>query len=231
MENTNEATDYAVTHHAEVVETDTRETGDHLLVMMHDPTIDRTTTGSGTVASMTLADIERYRTKAGNWIPTEDAFVSHVQATSLRLLLELKAPMDDAAVDRAVRNVVDDGMATRTAIHSFSLPLLSEAKRFATAYGGADGMGFALLVKTITSPDVDTARTNDGINVVNDRYSDAVANPDAVAAYRAAGGQVGTWTPDTATAWAQLPAVDYVITDHPYYFASWRTSSTCTGSS
>ncbi|MEM1410563.1 MAG: glycerophosphodiester phosphodiesterase family protein, partial [Pseudomonadota bacterium] len=41
-----------------LIETDVRETKDGVLVLMHDDTVDRTTTGTGAVASMTLQAIK-----------------------------------------------------------------------------------------------------------------------------------------------------------------------------
>jgi glycerophosphoryl diester phosphodiesterase len=49
----------------DVVEADIRRTADHRVVVMHDPTVDRTTDGTGSVAAMTLAQLQAL--DAGSW--------------------------------------------------------------------------------------------------------------------------------------------------------------------
>lgn len=81
-ENSLEAIDYAVKAGAEILEIDVRPTKDGVLVLMHDETIDRTTTGSGKVADLTYAQLQQYVLKDYNTgaptahkIPTlEEAF-------------------------------------------------------------------------------------------------------------------------------------------------------------
>lgn len=65
-ENSLEAIDYAVKGGAEMLEIDVRSTKDGVLVLMHDETIDRTTTGSGKVADMTYAQLQQYYLKDYN---------------------------------------------------------------------------------------------------------------------------------------------------------------------
>lgn len=45
-------------HGIDVIETDLRKTADGVWVILHDDTLDRTTTGSGNIAEMSLADLE-----------------------------------------------------------------------------------------------------------------------------------------------------------------------------
>lgn len=65
-ENSLEAIDYAVKAGAEMLEIDVRPTKDGVLVLMHDETINRTTTGSGKVADMTYAELQQYYLKDYN---------------------------------------------------------------------------------------------------------------------------------------------------------------------
>ena len=46
-----------------MVELDVWKTKDGELVLMHDPTVDRTTDGSGRIADMTLAELRQLRLK------------------------------------------------------------------------------------------------------------------------------------------------------------------------
>lgn len=54
----------------DMVEIDIKKTKDDQFVLMHDYTIDRTTTGKGAVADYTLAELKKYRLKAGHNIKT-----------------------------------------------------------------------------------------------------------------------------------------------------------------
>ncbi|AZV80941.1 glycerophosphoryl diester phosphodiesterase (plasmid) [Parasedimentitalea marina] len=79
------------------IETDVRTTRDKKLVMVHDSTLDRTTSGSGYVAQTDLAEIQKL--DAGSWmgpefagmkVPTMKAFLTDICALGLSLQLEFK---------------------------------------------------------------------------------------------------------------------------------------------
>ena len=55
-ENTVPAFELAIAQRADVVECDVRRTSDGVLLLMHDATVDRTTSGSGELRSMTAAE-------------------------------------------------------------------------------------------------------------------------------------------------------------------------------
>jgi glycerophosphoryl diester phosphodiesterase len=54
-----------------VIEIDTRLSADGTCVLMHDPTVDRTTDGTGAVASLTVAELKKL--DAGSWFAPEFA--------------------------------------------------------------------------------------------------------------------------------------------------------------
>jgi glycerophosphoryl diester phosphodiesterase len=64
-ENSLAAIEDCVSLGVDIVELDVRETRDGHLVLMHDSTVDRTTSGSGPVADMTLAELKRLRLRKG----------------------------------------------------------------------------------------------------------------------------------------------------------------------
>lgn len=78
-------------------ETDVQMTQDGELILMHDFTIDRTTTGAGYVRDLTLQDIKQY--DAGSWfgesfsgekVPTLDDLFELIVGTDILLNIELK---------------------------------------------------------------------------------------------------------------------------------------------
>jgi glycerophosphoryl diester phosphodiesterase len=77
-ENSIDALLSAVNLGADIVELDVGRTRDHVLVLMHDSTIDRTTNGSGTVSGRDFADIQRFYLK---W---PDGRISHSKIPTLR---------------------------------------------------------------------------------------------------------------------------------------------------
>jgi glycerophosphoryl diester phosphodiesterase len=64
-ENTYAAFERAIADGALYTETDVRATSDGALVLVHDPTLDRTTDGSGPVSALTLEELRRL--DAGSW--------------------------------------------------------------------------------------------------------------------------------------------------------------------
>jgi len=108
-ENTLVAIERGLLEGAQVIEVDVHRTRDGHLVLMHDPTVDRTTGGSGYVRDMTLAEIKTL--DAGYWftpdgvtypyrgrgvtVPTlEEALTAFPAA---RFLIEIKEPDPEAA--------------------------------------------------------------------------------------------------------------------------------------
>jgi glycerophosphoryl diester phosphodiesterase len=55
---------------ADTVEVDLRRTGDGVLVVMHDATLDRTTNGHGPIGALTLAAVQRLDAGKGEKVPT-----------------------------------------------------------------------------------------------------------------------------------------------------------------
>lgn len=69
-ENSVEAVEYAINMGVDIVEIDLARTKDGQLVLMHDDTVDRTTTGTGRVEDLTLAEIKQLRLRNGCNIKT-----------------------------------------------------------------------------------------------------------------------------------------------------------------
>ena len=121
----------AIRHGADWLEFDVRLTGDGVPVVIHDPTLKRTTTGRGPVRSRTLGEIRRL--DAGSWyderfsgerVPTLDDVLKLGSKT--RLNIEIKsncAPASEAA-EAVWSRVRDGGLQDRTLITSFDIDIL-----------------------------------------------------------------------------------------------------------
>ncbi len=86
-ENSTVALEHCVAIGVDMMETDIRETKDGYLVMVHDESVDRTTTGTGKVADLTLAQIKALRLRQNEG--GRDALVTDVQVPTLDEMLAL----------------------------------------------------------------------------------------------------------------------------------------------
>lgn len=109
------------------VEFDVQRSADGHLVVFHDDTLERTSTGQGTIGEHTLAALREM--DAGSWfdpaftgepIPTLDEVFAFLAGTDLLLFIELKAPSLYPGIERQVIDrVVQMGLADRVQIRSF----------------------------------------------------------------------------------------------------------------
>lgn len=141
-ENTLAAFQRAREQGAEVLETDIRFTRDDEIILMHDAALDRTTTGTGIVAQMTLAEIKHARAgrsfartaKLGDEeIPTLAEFLQFTAAQNVPIALELKddrfcAPRD---AERLISLLTRHGALERTVLLSFSGARVQACKQIA----------------------------------------------------------------------------------------------------
>ena len=106
------------------IETDVQLTRDGHLVLMHDPTVDRTTNGTGKVAELTFAEIRRLDAGLGEHIPTLEETLALTRAQVV-LQIELKGPGTALPVVQAVEaaHAVDQVILT-----SFKHDWLIEAR-------------------------------------------------------------------------------------------------------
>lgn len=96
---------------ADIVELDLGKTSDGQLIIMHDKTIDRTTTGKGKPSNFTLAAIKQFYLKSGNGhktahrIPTFDEFLN---AAKGKVILDVDKGYE--FIDQAIPMLNDRGM-------------------------------------------------------------------------------------------------------------------------
>lgn len=82
---------------ADYVEVDVRLSRDHVPVIMHDPTVDRTTNGSGRVGEFTAADLHLLDAGQGEQIPTLEE-VCLLVGKKTGLCVEIKEPGSELEV-------------------------------------------------------------------------------------------------------------------------------------
>lgn len=137
-ENTLAAFRLALELGTDAIELDLRPTRDAQVVVLHDETVDRTTSGRGRLADLTLAEVERL--DAGSWfgsrfrgerIPRLADVLELAGRYPIRLLLELKThgSPGDAWIARAVEEVRRAGLLGRVTFLSFDASALEQVKR------------------------------------------------------------------------------------------------------
>lgn len=72
-ENSIQAIENAIRMGVDMVEIDIQRTSDGEFVLMHDPTLNRTSTGKGRIADLTLEQIKKFRLRSGNGIKSRRA--------------------------------------------------------------------------------------------------------------------------------------------------------------
>jgi glycerophosphoryl diester phosphodiesterase len=70
-ENSLQAYKLAIAMGVDIIEVDLDKTRDGVIVIMHDPTLDRTTTGKGKTADFTLAELKALHLRDGLHVPTQ----------------------------------------------------------------------------------------------------------------------------------------------------------------
>lgn len=165
-ENTMEAFRQAIALGVDGIELDVRATADGQIVVIHDPTVNRTTSGGGAVAELTLAQVQQLDAGArfasdggtshpwrdrGIFIPTLDEVLR--DTPGVPLLIELKTP----AASTGTRAIIERHAATeRCIVASFDyrsvLPFRGSAIRTGSSRRDVARMllpaGFGLTIRT-----------------------------------------------------------------------------------
>ncbi len=133
VENSRAAFLHAIALGADQVEFDVHRTADGRLVVVHDATLDRTTTGTGPVGARTLVELRGFRLRElpEETVPTFEEVLDILAPASIGLRIEIKPGPDldryegiEAAVVELLRA---RGLLERSVITSFLLPILAAA--------------------------------------------------------------------------------------------------------
>ena len=208
------------------LETDVHLTADGAVVVLHDATLDRTTTGTGAVGERTLADLARLRLRAADGSPTGEIVPTLAQLLDLvgpsraGLLLEIKAGPGrqryPGIEDRALALVRDRRLLARTVVMAFEPGTVLRVRELEATVPTAAliARGRERRDRLTADEALDRARavraTHAGINF-------RLLDGPLVAAVQQAGMAVAAWTVNEQTDIRHVLAlgVDVVITDRP----------------
>ncbi len=117
----------------DMMETDIRRTKDGALVIIHDPSVDRTTDGKGLVADLTLAQIQRLRLRRNfggemspiltdQHIPTLDQLLAAAKGR-IMINLDIKEAIYPEVIAATVKAGMADEVLAKTEVRSIEPPL------------------------------------------------------------------------------------------------------------
>ena len=208
------------------LETDVHLTGDGIVVVLHDATLDRTTTGTGPVRERTLADLASLRLRAaagrptGEVVPTLAQLLDLVGPSRAGVLLEMKAGPGRQRYagieERALGLVRDRGLLDRTVVMAFEPETVLRVRELEPTVPTAAliARGHERRDRLTAEEALDRTRavraTHAGINF-------RLLDGPLVAAVQRAGMAVGAWTVNEEADIRDVLAlgVDVVITDRP----------------
>jgi glycerophosphoryl diester phosphodiesterase len=211
-ENTLAAFSLALELGADGVECDLRVTADAVPVILHDETVDRTTSGSGEIASLTIKQVRAFDASAGQPGYAEERIPTLAQLLDLiagRCLLVLEFKSLEAVRPSVPLLEARDAVTWCTA-WSFKPEILAELRRYMPE------MSRSLLVGT---PDDWAAKLTAaseldcmGISIRQD-----IVDRNRVSSAHSEGLVFYTWTANDPADWRRLidAGVDAIVTDDP----------------
>jgi glycerophosphoryl diester phosphodiesterase len=211
---------------AEWIENDVQPSKDGIPHVLHDDTVNRTTSGTGAIRSLTAAQLAAL--DAGSWfapqyagarIPTLAAQLDDLRTRGGKLLLEIKGAHTRDEVARIVQDIRDHGMTDRVFVQSFEVDALRHVRDLAPE------LPRGLLRSTL---DADPVAISAELGLAAYNPSDAAlsARPGVIADLHKAGVALMVWTVDAANRWQSLEAagVDGVITNRPAELSGWNSA-------
>jgi len=204
----------------EQVEFDVHPTRDGKIVVIHDGTLDRTTDGTGPVATRDWADLQRVTLKGtdGQRMLLLDEVVEIFRPTPIVLRVEIKCDPDrvpyPSHAEKVMAALKQAGMLERSVVTSFQLDTVLDATRHARPIGHVWLVLPQLQVDLGLDRVIATAKAS-GVPMLGLRQN--MLNAEVVATVRKAGLGIGGWACNDAAAIARLLEleVDVFTTDRP----------------
>ncbi|BCY14381.1 glycerophosphodiester phosphodiesterase family protein [Actinoplanes sp. L3-i22] len=211
---------------ATFVEFDVRATADGVPVVIHDRTVDRTTTGTGRVWDLRADEIARL--DAGSWfgpghaglrVPTLAEALAALEPTGAELLLEIKPPATLDEVKAVMAALAEYDLLDRTVVQSFDADVVRKARQVAPE------VRRGLLVFRFDAETVELSREL-GITFCNPSVEDVLGGAPTIAALAEVGVGVLPWTANDMTQWRPLAdaGVAGLITDYVGELTGWAAA-------
>jgi glycerophosphoryl diester phosphodiesterase len=214
----------AVALGADFIEFDVHLSRDGEVVVIHDPTLDRTTNGQGAVKDRTVAELKALRLKdragavTGETVPTLDEVTAVASQGGRRMLLEIKLDAGRArypGIEEKVLVILDrHRMVGSTVAMAFEPATWKRMRELRRDLAICALYSARMLGRTTLTAELEALRAS-GVGFVGLEHT--VVDTAALAQARQAGIQVGAWTVNDAAAMKRLigAGVAVLITDQP----------------
>jgi glycerophosphoryl diester phosphodiesterase len=210
----------------DLLEADVHLTADGTVVVLHDPLLDRTTTGAGAVRALTATEMARFRLRGADGQATDDPVPTLAQLLDLlkpsaaELLLEIK--VDDRAhsyagiEEKALALVRERQLGGRVMIMAFERETISRVRALDPGMRTVLLIGRGQVQRERVFP-AEGVRWGVGLGTTAMGFNHRLIDADVVAACRKAGVRLAAWTPNTEPDIQRVIGlgVDIVISDRP----------------
>jgi glycerophosphoryl diester phosphodiesterase len=208
----------------DLLETDVHLTADSEVVIVHDPTLDRTTTGQGAVREVKLADLVGVRLKAADGtvtaehVPTLRELLDLMRPSSARLLLEIKVGTGQpypGIEDTVLALVREATLVDRVVIMAFEEETLRRVRVLEPRVRTLLLVSRARADRAAAPRDI--VRWVTAVGAADLGIDHRALSPEVLAAARAAKVRVAAWTVNEEADLRRVIGlgVDVVISDRP----------------
>jgi glycerophosphoryl diester phosphodiesterase len=209
---------------ADFIEFDVHLSRDGEVVVIHDATLDRTTTGTGPVRDRTLAELTTLRLKDRSGtvtqepMPTLDEVTAVAAQAKRRMLLEIKVDATKARyprIEEKVMAILDrHGMVASTVVMSFEPPTWRRIRELRPEVATCALYSAGMLRRAGLATELDLLKAA-GVGYIGVEYS--AVDAAAVAEAQRAGVGLGAWTVNDAGDMKRMieAGVTILITDQP----------------
>jgi glycerophosphoryl diester phosphodiesterase len=226
----------------DLLEFDVHQSADGEPVVIHDPTLDRTTEGTGTVCAQPAAALRQLRLRdrdgalTDDRVPLLDDVLALASRAGVELLLEVKGPAfsvrygRDAAgrleiapgpvyeglEARVLARLDAAGMRERTTVMAFNPVVVEKIRKLAPTQRTTLLVSRDQLSRAAARP-ADTVAWAERLGATDLGLEHTLIDAHVVMAAHAHGLRVGAWTPNDESAIRRLVAlgVDVITTDRP----------------
>lgn len=191
------------------IEVDVRLSRDRVPVIMHDPTVDRTTNGSGYVAEMTMEELSALDAGDGEHVPSLVEVCTLVRG-ACGLVVEIKEPGTELEICAVLDREAPSPLLV-VSFHRSSLDMVTEMLP-----GTETGLIFSRPF-----PDAPAFASRKNIRMILPRFD--LIEPGIVAAAHNNGIGVVPWTLNDPEEWekARKAGVDGLVSDDPCSVRRW----------
>jgi glycerophosphoryl diester phosphodiesterase len=209
---------------ADFIEFDVHLSKDGEVVVIHDPTLERTTMGTGPVKDRTVAELKALRLKdrtgavTGETVPTLDEVVAVAAQGKRRMLLEIKVDATRArypGIEEKALAILDrHGMAGSTVVMSFDAPTWRRVRELRPDIATCALYSARSLAGTTLAAELSMLRAA-GVPFIGVEHT--AVDAAAVAEARKAGIGIGAWTVNDAAGMQRVidTGAAILITDQP----------------